>query len=577
MKCPNCGLYHPAFYERCVGCGVSFNNIATDEEPAHKGETEIEKTVNPFASVTDPSKRSLAKIRFGDFADIKSQPVLPEQSQHRPIPKVFSLKGFSLQKIPTKVGILAAIVILLVSAGATAFFLSQSPGDKRLIELGKHQLDLGQYAFAVETLTKATAMKSDDPQAFLALARAYIGIDQVDKAWDCIVHAQQLGVGVVADPTLTSQLANYYRQKGMYEKAVDLLRPLANASVPGKKAELADMDAFRGDECIEKGDLEQAKRCWEEVRDIKEGSRYPEAEARLTTIYTRLADLAYGNHEDEKAIDYINKLNAIGENTKNYLLAAEIYERDGKLNEAIEQVRKSLKLSIDNPFAQSRLAELLSKRGKELIGSGESQSGYGYIEQAKSIDPGMRMPVVTLKDTICKIDPISKRAVLSGQVWNPTNKSVDSLSMRIELCDLNKDKVLWSRNERMIDEFVPPLSSQDTKPFSYSSSYSPKDDENLAFKVYLDGNLYQTFRLNPGAHLAKKTATQEDNRDIETGETPQASQEYGLYQKSKKKSEETSSPLENSKSFVGSQPNPATKQPKETISPEEKTLKDLDY
>ena len=572
MKCPNCGLYHPAFYERCVGCGISLKNTSAGEELRHDSEAEAKKPVNPFAGITDASKQSLAKVRFGDFAGIEPQVISPDQGQHQPDHK----KG-NTQKIPTKIGILSAIIILLVSAGATAFFLSQSSGDKHLLDLGKQQLSLGQYAFAVETLTKATAMKPDDPQAFLALARAYIGIDQVDKAWDCIVHAQQLGVGVVADPILASQLANYYRQKGMYEKAVDLLRPLANASVPGKKAELADMDAFRGDECIEKGDLEQARRCWEEVRDIKEGSRFPEAEARLSTIYTRLADLAYGDHEDEKAIDYINKLNAIGENTKNYLLAAEIYERDGKLDEAIEQVRKSLKLSIDNPFAQSRLAELLSKRGKELISSGQGESGYGDLEQAKTIDPGMKIPIVTLKDTICKIDPLSKKPVLSGQVWNPTNKSVDSLSMRIELCDLSKDKVLWSKNERMIDEFVPPLSAQDTKSFSFSAAYSPQDKEDLAFKIYLDGNFYQTYRLNPNALAEKKTAIEENKPNKESGEVTQPSQEYGLYQKSKKKIAVPSMALEQTKSFSAPEKAPANQQAKETVSPEEKTLKDLEY
>ena len=62
---------------------------------------------------------------------------------------------------------------------------------------------------------------------------------------------------------------------------------------------------------------------------------------RLSTIYTRLANLAYSNQDDEKALDYLAKLNVIGENSRNYLLAAEIYERDGKFNEAIEQVSKS--------------------------------------------------------------------------------------------------------------------------------------------------------------------------------------------------------------------------------------------
>jgi len=569
MKCPSCGLYHPAFYERCVACGVNLKTAWTEK----KSDSEVNKPSNSFAEIAEANKQSLHRIRFGLVKD-EGPPISPA-NKGLPEGKIAKQK-----QIPTTIGIMTACIILLVCAGATVFLLSQGPSNKHLVELGKHQLSLGQYAFAVETLNKAVAMKQDDPQAYLALARAYIGVDQVDQSWDCIVHAQQLGVGVVADPDLASQLANYYRQKGKYEKALDLLRPLANASIPGKKAELADMDAFRGDECIEKGELEQAKRCWEEVRDIKEGSRYPEAQSRLSTIYTRLADLAYNNHEDDKALDYLNKLNEIGENTKNYFLAAEIYERDDKINEAIDQMYKCIKLAPDDHYAQSRLAELLSKRGKELISSGESQSGYSYLEQASSVDPAMKIPAVTLKNTVCKINSLNKRPTLSGEIWNSTNKNVEALSMRVELCDLRNEKILWSNNERMIDEFVPPLPGQDTKSFSFSasSSYSAKEAEVLGFKVYLDGNFYQTYPLNPNALVEKKhTAVKSEGSDEQPSESSEPIKEYSLYQKPKKNIEAPSLPLKNPKTVSEPEKTQLDQQPKETVSPEEKTLKDLEY
>ncbi len=447
----------------------------------------------------------------------------------------------------------------------TIFFLARNPDDKRLIDLGKHQLSLGQYAFAVETLTKAIAVKPDDPHGYLALARAYVGVDQVDQAWDCIIHAQQLGVGVIAEPALASELANYYRQRGQYDKAVDLLRPLANASIPGKMAELADLNALRGDECIEKGDLEQAKRCWEEVKELHQGSRFSESDGRLSTIYTKLANLAYSDKDDEKALDYLSKLNVIGENSRNYLLAADIYERDGKLNDAIEQVRKALKLSADNKYAQDRLAQLLSKHGKELIGSGDSQSGYEYLQQAQTAQPSMKLPAVTLKNLTCIIDPASKKPKLSGQIWNPGSKSVEALTIRAELYDTSTNKIIWDKDERLIDEFVSPLAPQETKSFSFVAPSPVSAETNLAFRVYLDGNLYESYPLKsnakPGLSILKSISAGE-NQTLTNNE--------------KRENREAQEHKSSSAPSLEQSPEPS-REPKESVSPEEKTIKDLEY
>src|SRR5690606_5082995 len=135
-----------------------------------------------------------------------------------------------------------------------------------------------------------TALKPDDPRAHLLLARAYVGINDVDKAWESISRAQQLGEGVVAEPDLASDLANYYMKKKNYEKAIGLLRPLAKRDVKGKKAELADLDAAYGDEMLAAGNLDKALACWEEVRELRTGSRFGEAEARLATIYEKFAN-----------------------------------------------------------------------------------------------------------------------------------------------------------------------------------------------------------------------------------------------------------------------------------------------
>lgn len=415
MNCPACGLYHPAFYERCIACGMVFKPVSQQNQETIPALPEVD------------ARSSLARIRFRDLQDqeeLKAKSNIIESS---------SGVVKAIQSKSNKRGLFIALLIALVFAGATAFFLGRSPDDKRLLDLGKRQLATGQYAFAVQTLSKAAALRSNDPNVYLALARAYIGVDQLSEAWNCITHAQQLGAGVIADPALASELANYYKQHGQLEKAIDLLRPLANAALPGKKGELADLDAMRGDDCIEQGKLDEAKRLWEEVERLNEGVRSTEAKSRLATIYLKLVDIAYSNGDDAKALDYLSKLNALEENARNYLLAADICEHGGKTEEAINQVQKALKLTTDDQTLKNKLAQLYMQRGKELIKSGDTVGGYAYFQQANSLDPAMGYPSVALKNL--NVEVAGGKAKIAGEIWNPSLKNLDSLSMKVQLSD----------------------------------------------------------------------------------------------------------------------------------------------
>ena len=570
MKCPACGLYHPAFYERCVACGTSFSSTPENEQQASQ-----EATADIHRA---EAKSSFAPIKFrpseyeGHFSG-SEEPYEAKQSDLK------STLGRleQITSMSNKRGVFIALLILVLFAGATAFFFSRSPDDQRLLALGKHQLSLGQYAFAVQTLSKVSSLKPNDPNVFLALARAYIGVDQVSEAWDCITHAQQLGVGVVADPALASELANYYKQHSQYEKAIDLLRPLANAAVPGKKAELADLDALRGDDCIEKGKLDEAKRDWEEVQQLNVGSRSSEAKSRLATIYLKLVDIAYANQDDAKALDYLNKVNSLEENPRNYLLAADICERDGKLKEAIDQVQKAVKIKSDDQFVKSRLAQLYLAEGKELIQLGNEDEGYGYIQQAGTLDPAFSFPAAIIKNL--NIHSADSNAKITGELWNPSSKNISSLTMKVQLCNDSTGQTLWQKEQRIIDDFVAPLPPKQTKAFNFSAPNAGQKPETLAFKIYLDGNYYGEYPLKKGARSRNDKPSAPMTNEQSTVKSNTESQS--------KKEGQNKSPAENSVGHASkNETEPITRQIKKSgndsdtkdyVSPEEKTMKDLEF
>lgn len=507
MRCPKCGTYHPSQYQYCVSCGQEFyieeeflETASSDQEsdgavaPSDPSRSGYEP--EPVAKVHYDAARKSADYNkdygkdfgkdFGDFGKEFENPGDKRRSRS---------KNLNLRSgIPMTGGVLFGIVTVMIFAGATIFFLTKSPEEDRLLGKGLKELDNGQYAFAVDTLTKAASTSKDNAKIQLALARAYVGVDQVDKAWDCITKAQQMGKGIVEDPELASQLANYYRTRSKYEKACELLRPLAQKNVPGKKAELADLDALWGDQELRDGKLEHALSLWEEVKDLKEGSRFSEADARLSTIYQRLAEKLIAQKKDREALVYIGKLNAIADNARFYEMAADIYDRTGQLELAIDQLRKASRFSTRDDGVKRKLAALLAKRGKELLDKGELDAGYGYLQQAKSVDPNNTVPTVTLKAVT--VDVQNGMPHIAGQVWNPTDAPINALTMKVELVDSkSSDKVMWTKETAVVDEYVPPLSPKEGKHIDLTGGASVRGDGTHQFKVYFDGKLYNTYPI----------------------------------------------------------------------------------
>ncbi len=577
MKCPACGLYQPIQFEFCLNCGYNMSSQGNQKsEVGTMGKRLVEPERHRDKSVENEDLQVYAAAR----------PTGKPQNRGTRNPK-------ERRTLPTLVGGLIAAAIFILSAGATIFFLTKAPDSERLFKQGQHELANGQYAFAVKTLNNAIASKSNEPKLYLALARAYIGVDQLDKAWDCIDHAQQLGLGVVAEPELASDLANYYRQRGQYEKAANLLRPLAKAHLPGKVAELSDLDALWGDDCLRDGNVDGALKCWEEVQQLKEGSRFIEADARLATIYQRLVANAISTGDDSKALDYLAKQNYIAQNPKNYELAASIYEGEEKFDLAIDQIHKAQKITPDDQELNIRLANLLLAYGKKLMNTGDSETGYAYIQQASSVNSSLQIPTVALRNLSVGIDPAFRLPRLSAEVWNPTGTSINALTVKGEFWDKANAKLLWSKEVRLIDEFVAPLAAKESKPFEFVATQPTKANGLSEFRIYLNGVLYDSYpigKLAPGkqASLANSgTSSSVNAKGPEAQNIPKQSETAKRAPSLPEANDSSVSLTPEIHSTSTDHPKAAQEQSKQTSqnqgtpdaagTPEEKTMKDLEF
>lgn len=548
MKCPACGLFHPSRYEQCVSCGA---RLTQDSSPSSTTPAPHPKDMRRGAAkppVKQPVKQAATPV-------LEEEEILDEDDEEEDLPRARKRSGGG--KIPTG-AILICLTVLLAAAGGTYFFLTKAPEYELLLKEGQQQLANGQYAFAQKTLEQARMIKPTDPRILLTLARAYVGVHEVNKAWDCITAAQQQGAGVVTDTQLSSDLANYYRQRNQYERAAELLRPLSTANVPKKKAELSDLLALWGDEAFRNGQNDVAVKCWEEIRELKDGQRYSEAESRLASIYAKIANEKLAKGDDDVALDYFNKLNILAPSQQTFERTSDLYTRQGKLDLAIDQLRRAQKVGSGSIELNKKLAGLLAKRGRELLDKGDSDTGYAYLQQAQGLDTKIRVPSVALRSMSLRFDPLSGEVHASGQVWNPTGNSINYLALRAELVDTKTSRVLWRRDQHLVDEFMLPMNGHETKPFEVSGE-CPATDGSLEIKIYLDNNYYGSYPVKTdGARTtpsAPPTAPPVRNVDPPPVAPPPSAQQ------------------EPPPAVPQRQPDP-TQQP--TVSPEERTLQDLD-
>ena len=104
---------------------------------------------------------------------------------------------------------------------------------------------------------------------------------------------------------------------------------------------------------------------------------------------------------------------------------------------------------------------------KEMLDKGQHETGYAYLQQARSIDPTSSLPEVTLRHVKVGVDRATRMPMIEGEIWNPKNKSIGRLSLSVELYDSKKLQTIFKKETRIVDEFVRPLKGKQSKQFSF--------------------------------------------------------------------------------------------------------------
>ena len=224
---------------------------------------------------------------------------------------------------------------------------------------------------------------------------------------------------------------------------------------------------------------------------MKAGSRETEADARLATIYQKLAiSMATDNNSknDEQALGYLNKLNTSSPNPRNLELTSDLYAKSGQLDLAIDNLQKASELGGKNAGLDRKLAALFTRRGKQLLAQGNAEGGNSDLDQAAKLMPSAG-PVVVLRNLTVAVDSVSNVAIITGELWNPSYKTTHAPAVKIELYDKTSSRVLWTEDQNVIDgmEAAAPLSSKESKAFQITSKTPVNSNDSSEIRFYFDG------------------------------------------------------------------------------------------
>ena len=105
-------------------------------------------------------------------------------------------------------------------------------------------------------------------------------------------------------------------------------------------------------------------------------------------------------------------------------------------------------------------------------------------------------PATGLDHVDVTVDRHSHEPSIQGQICNRGANPIYALTMSFELFDSTSGHVLWSKDQKVVDEFVPPLNPQESKPLNITAVATDQPPNHvLQFRVYFNGKLYESYGM----------------------------------------------------------------------------------
>ena len=225
------------------------------------------------------------------------------------------------------------------------------PNDPELLySLGQVYLNQFDYDNAQKSFKQAKEIKENDVKILTALSSAYEKADESDKALETILSAIELEP---KNQDVRMQYVDALLSVSDYDSAFETLEAMDGEE---KEKNVKVMDLY-GQYYITQGENDKAEEVYDQIK--KKDHHY---KSYLLGASKRFAQIEKYDDAEKYAKEYVKSRSSRGEG---YNMLGKIYEKNGRLDEAREILKKGSSVASPNIFAVKHIEKIISMQ-KEL-------------------------------------------------------------------------------------------------------------------------------------------------------------------------------------------------------------------
>lgn len=402
------------------------------------------------------------------------------------------------------------IVVVIIVAVVGLYLVPNSPLTlDGMLSKGKYYQKTGRTALALKIFKKATESYPSSYEAHTLLGQALSEVDEPELAKQAFVKALELTEASKNKFDAQIAVASIHMFDDDYAKAEEVLMSVGDPKPDKLKEKLAEVYTAWGDkffnenkrlEAVEK--YKQAFKMLDNI-DVEEQQK---VEDKAIRAYTEIANYFLTQKNTDEAVKNLQNCVKDFDNPKAHLKLAEIYKKQNKADEAIEEYQKAYDLDTTGTAALY-LGELLVDKGVELAKKNKMTEAKECFQKAQEANPSIIIPAeilyaVSLKNIKTYLSPnnVSDELFpkLTVDITNESEEPVDNLKVQAVFMDEGK---IFSRVEKVVATKEDVLESKKTS--QTVTLASPDGVKGLKKGHLIQAKLYLVYGDQPDWKIAR--------------------------------------------------------------------------
>ncbi len=408
------------------------------------------------------------------------------------------------------------IICILILAVFFVFRSTKSTSESSFIARAEDHFKNGKIAYAIEDYNYIVRIFPGNYDAHMRLAELYNGVNEPDKAK--IEYIRAINLGYKSKYKANMAMADVYIKENKYIMAESFIKPLQDTKNKEVRQQIGDFYYKWGDYC-KKTDEPEALRKYiiaYSYYKFSNSKNLKNTKEKIGTIYNDISyELAKLKKTDE-AINILKLSLKYFDDPKTHYNLAKLYEKQGKIDNAMEEYKLALKLK-PTPSVTTEYIKLLIKKAEISKKKGDKVSAELYYTLAKKLKPGLNVPMNPDNRIIINIlaakynEDIDKDILVPGinlKLTNISSEKINSLKLKVVFLDDNKP---FSEEIKIIATEKNPLNNDSSSPelniFSSKSLNHVFDKHNIIARIYISQKSPDKWTLFRNVNIIKENTS----------------------------------------------------------------------